>query len=97
MLRTDFKTDVMPEECYLELKTRTLKSLNLMTRSTIDVLITCQNFSTLSKLLRVTAQVMGAPRGFKDRKGSNTNHTPTITSEELAKAEMLCVTSAQKQ
>ena len=62
---TEFETDAMPEECSVELKASTMRSLNLMitdSRSGIDDLMTCQNFSTLSRLLRVTAQVMRAIR-----------------------------------
>lgn len=92
-------TDIMPEECAQELKATT-KSLNLMTtdsRSTIDDLMNCQNYSTYSKLLRVTAQVLRAVRRFKARGIGISDTTTTVTPEELAEAEALWIISVQQQ
>ena len=66
-------------------------------RSAIDDLMTCQNYSTLSRLLRVTAQVVRAVRRFKRVNSRNVDAPTTITSEELEEAEKLWITSAQKQ
>ena len=99
-LHTKFETDDMPEECSSELKAAIMKSINLVTtdsRSAIDDLMTCQNYSTLSRLLRVTAQVVRAVRRFKRVKSRNVDAPTTITSEELEEAEKLWITSAQKQ
>ena len=63
----------------------------------IDDLMNCQKFCTLSRLLRVTAQVVRAVRRFKRVKSSNTDTPMTITAEELAEAEALWITSAQQQ
>ena len=93
-------TDTMPEECSSELKASALKSLNLITTdsgSVMDDLMTCQNFSTLSRLLRVTTHVVRAVRRFKRMKSSTTDTPMTITSEELSEAETLWITSAQQQ
>ena len=99
-LHTKFETDDMPEECSYELKAAIMKSINLVTtdsRSAIDDLMTCQNYSNLSRLLRVTAQVVRAVRRFKRVKSRNVDAPTTITSEELEEAEKLWITSAQKQ
>ena len=97
---TEPETDVMPEECSLELKTHTTRSISLMTtesRSTIEDLMTCQDFSSYSRLLRVTAQVLRAARWFKHGRRSSMDTATTITPGELAEAETLWITSAQLQ
>ena len=94
---SEIETDSMPEECYSKLKARAMKSLNLITtdpRGTIDGLMTCQNYSTLPRLLRVTAQIIRAVKRFKQ---INVDNPTTITAEELVQAETLWITSAQKQ
>lgn len=91
--------EVMPEECIQELKVTT-KSLSLISaesRNTIGDLMTCQNFSTYSRLLRVTAQVLKAVKRFKTGRSTSSDGTNTITPEELAEAETLWIISAQHQ
>ena len=86
----------MPGECAVELKGTPLPSLNLVTadfQSSISDLMSCDRFSTLSKLLRVTAYVVRAINGFK---GKREDISTGLTSEELAHAEMLWIRSAQQ-
>ena len=60
----------------------------------IDSLLNCEKFSTLSILLRVTAYMVRAISRFKNRK----EDVPTnLTPEELAHAEILWIKSAQRQ
>ena len=87
----------MPEECSAELTATALRSLNLVvneSHGSISSLLSCEKFSTISKLLRVTAYVMRAVRRFKKSK----DDFPTdLTPQELAHAEKLWITSAQCQ
>ncbi len=83
--------DTMPEECAQELRVTT-NSLSLISgesRNTIEDLMTCQNFSTYSRLLRVTAQVLKAVKRFKTGKSRSPDDATTITPGELAEAETL--------
>ena len=87
----------MPEECTVELKVTALRSLNIVTiesQVSIDNLLSCEKFSTLSKLLRVTAYVVRAVRRFKSSKEAV---PASLTPEELSHADMLWVRSAQLQ
>ena len=86
----------MPEECAVELKGTPLPSLNLVTadfQGSISDLMSCDRFSTLSKLLRVTAYVVRAIKGFK---GKREDISPGLTFEELAHAEISWIRSAQQ-
>ena len=86
----------MPGECAVELKGAPLPSLNLVTadfQGSISELMSCDRFSTLSRLLRVTAYVVRAIKSFK---GKREAIFPGLTSEELAHAEMLWIRSAQQ-
>lgn len=88
----------MPEECSTELKASALRSLNLVateSKGSIGDLIYCEDFSTLSRLLRVTVQVLRAVQQFKSSKSSN--HPTTVTSGKLANAKLLWIVCAQKQ
>ena len=54
-------------------------------------MIDCRRFSTLAKLLRVTAQVLRAVELFsKKRKQTN-----TVTTEQISEAELLWIKDAQ--
>ena len=68
---TDSEPTCMPEECAAELKVTAVQSHNLVTtdaQGSVDNLLSCKNFSTLAKLLRVTAYVVRAVRRFKGTK-----------------------------
>ena len=85
----------MPEECAVELKGTPLPSVNLVTadfQGSISDLMSCDRFSTLSKLMRVTAYMVRAIKGFK---GKRYDVSSGLTSEELAHAEMLWIRSTQ--
>ena len=59
----------MPEGCVVELKTKPTQSLmlvNTVLECAVSRLIDCKRFSTLSTLLRVTAQVLRAVELFKN-------------------------------
>ena len=85
----------MPEECAVELKATALSSIvTSESLGSIGNLMTCDKYSTLPKLLRVTAYVVRAARRFK---GTREDVSPTLTSEELVHAEMLWIRSAQQQ
>ena len=91
--------DAMPEECVQELRVA-FKSLSLISaesRTTIADLMTCQNFSTYLRLLRVTAQVLRAVERFKAGKNRSPGDTTAITPRQLAQAEALWIVSAQQQ
>ena len=91
--------DSMPEVCAQELKVTT-KSLSLVSadsRNTNEDLMTCQNFSTYSRLLSVTAQVLKAVKRFKIGKSRIPDDTTTITPERLAEAETLWIIIVQQQ
>ena len=73
-----------------------LSSLNLVTadfQGSISDLMSCDRFSTLSRLLRVTAYVVRTIKGFK---GKREDISPGLTSEELAHAKILWIRSAQQ-
>ena len=91
--------DVMPEDCAQELKViaNSLTLISSETRKTIEDLITCQNFSMYSRLLRVTAQILKAVKKFKTDKSRISDDMTTIMPEELAEAETLWIISAQQQ
>ena len=88
-----------PEECAVELKISGPQSLNLVTTASdiqglIDSLLRCQDSSALMKLLRVTAYLLRAVARFK---GSTIADCNNVTSEEIAHAEMLWISCAQRQ
>lgn len=67
------------------------QSHNLLTvekTPTIGDLMSCEDFSDLQKLLRVTAQVLRAVEHFNAKKGSNWNPPVSLTPQEIATAEM---------
>ncbi len=85
----EVKTHPMPEECSAELKTSAQRSHNLVatkSEGSISELLDCESFGTLSRLLRVTAQVLRAVGVFKK---SYIDISANLTPEELAYAEGL--------
>ena len=88
----------MPDECSLELKAKALRSLNLVTTDTkcpISQLIDCKKFSSLTKLLGVTAQVLMAVEKFKALRSRQPSPQQPVTREQISKAEVLWITNAQ--
>ena len=86
----------MPRECALELKATQLHSLVSMEPSTdLDSILDLTKFSTLSRLIGVTAKIVRAVqrlRTLKKREGIN---PPVDPVEESQRAELLWVKSAQ--
>ncbi len=71
----------MPEECAIELKATT-SHLSLLTtdaKGLVDKLLSCNKFSSLSKLLRVTALIVKAIKHFK---GSAADDCTSLTPED---------------
>ena len=72
----------MPDECSSELKAKALQSHNVVTTDTkgpISQLIDCKKFSSLTKLLRVTAQVLMAVEKFKALRSRQPSPQQTVT------------------
>ncbi len=85
----------MPEECAIELKA-TASHLSLLTtdaKGSVDKLLSCNKFSSLSKLLRVTALIVKAIKRFK---GAAADDCTSLTPEELIQAEILWIKDAQQ-
>ena len=96
--RVDAEPLSMPEECSLELKAKAVPLLTLVTLSSrcpISNLIDCKKFSSLSKLLRVTAQVLRAVKKFKSLKSHQPDPQPATTLKQVTEAEVLWVRDAQ--
>ena len=92
---SDVDSMPMPELCSQELKSSSKRALNLLVvdnEPTIGDLIPCEEFSELQRLLRVTAYVLRAVDRFKMKTSSPT----TLTSQDIAAAEVLWITQAQK-
>ena len=87
----------MPEECASEMKIKSQPAHNLLTpnsKLTTGEIMDCQDHSTMSRLLRVTACVLRAVKRFKS--GSSALTCSIVpTTEVLADSERLWVTHAQ--
>ena len=82
----------MPDECALEMKTKTSTFLAADGRPLIDEVMDCKRYSSLSRLARVTAYVLRAVQLFKGNRPSQSE----LTAAELMEAERLWLHSAQK-
>ena len=85
----------MPAECASEMKTSKEKTQNLLITTqapTIASVIKCKEFSTLSRLLRVTAYVLRAVKLFKRM---NTCPKGPLAPQELVEAEELWIIDTQ--
>ena len=85
----------MPEECAVELRVKQSHTL-VSTKPTVslDSVLDPTKFSTLSRLIRVTATTLRAVRRFKNLQSKKTE-PPLSTIEEFLEAELLWVKSAQ--
>jgi len=93
----DVESSIMPEPCSLELKSASKSSHSLLVvqnKPTIGNLITCEGFSELRRLLRVTAYVLRAVNRFKSKK---THDSISLTPQEIAAGELLWIFHAQKE
>ena len=87
----------MPAECVTEMKVST-HSLLTSNSSTVKLeqFISCENYSSLSKLLRVTAYVIRFIRLLKNKaKSSDTIRPNILEQEEIDEAETLWIVQAQ--
>ena len=96
----DFDSTPIPELCLPELKTSSKLTHNLLAiemKPSIEGVMTCTDYSSFSKLLRVTAYVLRAVSYFKTKKKSDIKHSTTLTPQEIAAAEKLWVGHAQRE
>lgn len=88
----------MPEECVAELRAKDQPAqacILLATESACDVhrVLACENYSTLSRLLGVTACVLRAVKILKSP--GKQYESVTFSPDEIAEAETLWIVSAQ--
>ena len=90
----------MPDECLKEMKTSCHPTHNLVVTGNVHVLsniIGCENFSSLQRLLRVTAYVLRFIHMLKQLiKKLNLTATLELTASELARAESLWAIESQR-
>ena len=91
---------VMPEECISEMKALDRKStLSLLVteeRPSLSQILHCEQYSTIYRLLRVTAYVVKFVRFLKQKiQSSDTSPSTVLTATEISDAEMLWVKEAQ--
>ena len=90
----------MPNECLKEMKTSCHPTHNLVVTGNVHVLsniIGCENFSSLQRLLRVTAYVLRFIHMLKQLiKKLNLTATLELTASELARAENLWAIESQR-
>ena len=94
---SDIDSLPMPTLCLPELKSSSKPSHNLLVieRSPhVEDVMSCSDFSSLRRLIRVTAYVLRAVSRFK-AKTSNSNLPSTLTPQEIATAEKLWIVQAQ--
>ena len=97
---TDVTSTPMPKLCLLELKSTAKSSHNLLAaekKADIGELIRCEDVSDLQRLLKVTAYVLRAVSRFKARRTTDSSTPVTLTSQEIAAAELLWASYAQTE
>ena len=86
--------DQMPEGCQVEMKAETSHGLLVATESAgIGQIIRCENFSSLTRLLTVTAHVLKFCQLLCDKVHPDSEIT---TQDEFVEAESLWITESQK-
>ena len=96
---TGTEVSCMPEECTRELRSKPSQALtlvNVTSECSLSELIDCKRFSSLSKLLRVTAVVLRAIEKFKGPRIHSSNDSVTITLAQMIEAELRWVKDAQQ-
>ena len=89
----EVETITMPEECASEMKRTTHTLLTTDEGPCMENVIDCQRYSSLSRLLRVTAYVRRAVQLFKG--STAVNRQAGLTSTELTNAEKLWLLTVQ--
>jgi len=95
----------MPAECAVEMMAKDRVSHNLLTGNptpnvSLQQVIVCKNYSTLTRLLRVTAYVIRFLKMLKGRMRPNSSllyQSLTLTPDEITDAERLWILEAQTQ
>ena len=98
--QSDIKSLPMPELCSQELKSTSKSSHNLLViekKPTDGDLMHCEDFSDLQRLLRVTTYVLRAVDLFEAKRNPGSNPLNTLNSKEIASAELLWISHAQKE
>ncbi|MBA4719446.1 MAG: hypothetical protein HRO68_10280 [Nitrosopumilus sp.] len=93
-----FQPEEIPAECLPEMRVRDQKTHALITTSVAKVL-KCEEYSSLSRLVSVTAYVLKFVRALKEAvKGSRSSDSGLIASaQELSAAEMLWIQESQQR
>ena len=94
---TNLSPEPMPRKCMTEMKASKGKSHSLLATHqapTVGSVIKCEDYSTLTHLLRVTAYVLRAVKLFKR---SIVHPKKPLSPEELVEAERLWIVHAQMQ
>ena len=99
---SDIKVSSIPELCLSGLKIGNQLSHTLLAiekKTNVEEVMHCADFSSFRKLLRVTAYVQRAVDSFKAKRNSDSNlRIPiTLTPQEIANAERLWITNAQRE
>ena len=94
----DMEELVMPDECLREMSKQNQPILNLLTTGTscsIGAVINCENFSKLTRLLRVTAYVLRFCKMFKGKVQGGDTAVKELTASEMAAAEVIWLKESQ--
>ena len=86
---TDVDDHEMPRACEVEEKRCDAHTLTtaITTKDNIGDLIPCQEYSTLKRLLRVTAYVIRAAKYFCSKRSATASNQTTLTSLEIVNVE----------
>ena len=90
----------MPEPCSQQLKSTCKLSHDLSTiegKATIGDLMSCEDFSDLQRLVRVTAYVLRVVECFKTKKKCYSDPLSSLTPQEISAAEILCIFYTQEK
>ena len=96
----ELELTAMPEACSTELRASSKLAhapLTVESHTTIGVVINCEQFSILVKLMRVTSHVLRAVKRFQKLKSGGLIIPTTITPEERSVAEGLWITHARSK
>ena len=90
----------MPEDCAMELKAKAKSAMHILlavkSQTGVSRIISCENYSSLCRLLRVTARVLRFVYVLKQRVRGNVDSVTTeLEPEEMNGAEALWIKEAQ--
>ena len=89
----------MPEDCVPEMRANPNRNsahglLTTEPSTGLECIMRCEDYSTLSRLLRVTAQLLRSVKLFK-RKNSSVENTSALSAKEVAEAKKLWIIQSQ--